>query len=104
VGCMMRSHDESTYNDEFKENALEIIFLFEVGIEFIGFPQSELQRLNDFYEIKCTQKEEEVKKRIMNIHYDFFGGANFKDRDDPQNKQLSNYLLKELSEIKNTLR
>lgn len=73
---MMRSHDESTYNDEFKENALEIIFLFEVGIEFIGFPQSELQRLNDFYEIKCTQKEEEVKKWIMNIHYDFFGGAN----------------------------
>ncbi|WP_374963714.1 hypothetical protein [Lysinibacillus sp. RS5] len=54
---MMRSHDESTYNDEFKENALEIIFLFEVGIEFIGFPQSELQRLNDFYEIKSLKRK-----------------------------------------------
>lgn len=58
-----------------------------------------MNKYDSFYSTTYGEKEEEIKKRIMSLHYDFFAGANFKDRNDPSNKLLAEQLIPELKEI-----
>ncbi|WP_148933724.1 hypothetical protein [Paenibacillus methanolicus] len=87
----------------FKDQALELLQIFEMSIEHIGFPQSELDWINKFYDRKCKDEESVIKNRIVMVHIDFFGEMNFKDRNDPKNKILANQLSNEISEIKQLL-
>jgi hypothetical protein len=45
-----------------------------------------MEKYEHFYSNSHGDREEEIKKRIMSLHYDFFAAANFKDRNDPSNK------------------
>ncbi|WP_148930627.1 hypothetical protein [Paenibacillus methanolicus] len=87
----------------FKDQALELLQIFEMSIEHIGFPQSELDWINKFYDRKCTDEESAIKNRIVMVHIEFFGGMNFKDRNDQRNKILASQLSEEISEIKQLL-
>ncbi|NOU67514.1 hypothetical protein GC096_26075 [Paenibacillus sp. LMG 31461] len=88
---------------EFKKVSLEIVQVFELSIEYVGFPFSEREKINAFYESKFDEDGERIKKRIMNVEYDFFGGTNFKDSNDPQNRVLFEKLSSELEGIKEEL-
>lgn len=90
-------------NYEFKKVALEIVKVFEISIEYVGFPDSEREKINAFYESKFDEDGERIKTRIMNVQYDFFGSTNFKDRNDPKNKVLFEQLSSELKGIKEDL-
>jgi hypothetical protein len=88
---------------EFKKVALEIVQVFELSIEYVGFPDSEREKINAFYESKFDGDGERIKTRIMNVSYYFFGGTNFKDRNDPKNKVLFEKLSSDLKEIRDDL-
>ncbi|WP_308636249.1 hypothetical protein [Paenibacillus silvisoli] len=77
-------------DNSFKKQAIEII-------------EIEIDKLNSFYDQSSSDEEEDMKKRIMDVHFEFFAGANFKYRDDPRNRQLSERLLKELNELRKLL-
>lgn len=94
---------KSIKNLNFKAEALHVVEVFELSIEHAGFPQSELETFNKFYDHKFGEREEEIKKQLMSIQYDFFGGTNFKDRDDPNNKVLFEKLTIELIEVRKML-
>ncbi|GGG17406.1 hypothetical protein [Paenibacillus abyssi] len=87
-------------DSDFKKTALEIIELYKISIEFVGYPYDETEKYEHFYSTAYGEKEEGIKKRIMSLHYDFFAAANFKDRNDPSNKLLAEQLFPELKEIK----
>lgn len=84
---------------DFKKTALEIIELYKISIEFVGYPYDEMEKHGHFFSKTYGENEEEIKKRIMSLHYDFFAGANFKDRNDPSNKLLAEQLIPEIKEI-----
>lgn len=88
---------------EFKNVAFEIVKVFEISIEYVGFPDSERKKIDAFFESKFDEEGERIKTRIMNVKYYFFGGTNFKDRNDPQNKVLFEKLSSELKEIREDL-
>lgn len=103
-GCSME--DDTTMRvkkSEFKKVALEIVKVFELSIEYVGFPDSEREKINVFYESQFDEDGERIKTRIMNVSYYFFGSTNFKDRDDPQNRVLFERLSSELKGIKEDL-
>jgi hypothetical protein len=88
---------------EFKNVALEIVKVFEISIDYVGFPFSEREKINAFYESKFDEEGERIKKLIMNVEYDFFGSTNFKDRNDPKNKVLFEKISSNLIEIREDL-
>lgn len=88
---------------EFKNVAFEIVKVFEISIEYVGFPFSEREKINAFYESKFDDEGERIKKLIMNVEYDFFGSTNFKDRNDEKNKVLFDKISSDLKEIREDL-
>ncbi|MFC3846071.1 hypothetical protein [Paenibacillus sp. PFR10] len=45
---------------DFKKVALEIVKVFELSIEYVGFPDSEREKINAFYE---SQFDEDGERR-----------------------------------------
>ncbi|WP_426451961.1 hypothetical protein ACP26L_07755 [Paenibacillus sp. S-38] len=88
---------------DFKITALEIVRIFEISIEHVGFPYSKRTLIDGFYESKFDEVGESIKKRIMNLEYNFFGSTNFKERNAPQNEVLFKGLSAELDIIKEEL-
>lgn len=99
MGCSMGINQGKFKENEFKKTALEIVELYKVSIEYVGYPYDEMNKYESFYSTKYGEKEEKIKERIMGLHFEFFAGANFKDREDFKNKLLAEKLNTEIKEI-----
>lgn len=103
-GCFMEDDSKMRIKKgEFKNVALEIVKVFEISIKYVGFPFSEREKIDAFYESKFDEEGERIKKLIMNVEYNFFGSTNFKDRNDPKNKVLFEKLSSDIKEIREDL-
>ncbi|MDQ0114640.1 hypothetical protein J2T15_004096 [Paenibacillus harenae] len=87
-------------NNEFKEDAEYVVSLLEASIENVGFPKSEKDRLEEFFEYEYGEKEKDIQTRLISIYMAFLGKTDFKYAENEKNEQLFRKLLAELEKIK----
>lgn len=98
-GCSMGSNQKPSFQQE----ALEVLEVLEICIENFGFSESSRLELDEFFESKHNEEDKTIKKNIASMYMAFLGKTNFKDRNDPKNKELFGKLLTEVNEIKEQL-
>ncbi|WP_440110687.1 hypothetical protein [Paenibacillus sp. QZ-Y1] len=93
VGCSMKNEPE------FKSEAIYVVDVLEASIENRGFPKSEKPRIEGFFELDCTEEEEDIQNRLISIYMAFLGKTDFRNTDTEENKKLFKQLIYELEKI-----
>lgn len=95
MGCSM----DNKKNHDFRQDALNVLETLDICIENFGFPEAARLEMNEFFDTKHKENTKEIKKRIASVYMAFLGKTNFRDKNDPKNKDLFEGLLREIEEI-----